>query len=66
MSYSSTHILFWLLFVAFCATTVRAQTTDVLNKTISRLEAKEGLQVDFRMTLEDETTDCKYLSLIHI
>ena len=60
MSYSSINIFFWLLFVAFCATTVRAQTTDVLDKTISRLEAKDGLQVDFRMTLEDVTTDCKY------
>lgn len=60
MSYSSTHILFWLLFIVFCATTAKAQTTDLLDKTISRLEAKEGLQVGFRMTLEDVTTDCKY------
>lgn len=60
MSFSSTHIFFWLLFVAFCATTVRAQTADVLDKSIERLQAKEGLQVGFRMTLEDVTTDCKY------
>lgn len=60
MSFSSTHIFFWLLFVVFCATTVRAQTADVLDKSIELLQAKEGLQVDFRMTLEDVTTDCKY------
>ncbi len=60
MSYSSTRILFWLLFIVFCVTTARAQTRDLLDKTISRLEAKEGLQVDFRITLEDVTTDCKY------
>ena len=60
MSFSSTHIFFWLLFAAFCATTARAQTADVLDKSIKRLQAKEGLQVGFRMTLEDVTTDCKY------
>ena len=60
MSYSSTHILFWLLFIVFCATTAKAQTADVLDKSIERLQAKEGLQVGFRMTLEDVTTNCKY------
>ena len=32
----------------------------MLDKSIERLQAKEGLQVCFRMTLEDVTTDCKY------
>ena len=48
-----------LLFSLFCIAGY-AQTADVLDKSIERLQAKEGLQVCFRMTLEDVTTDCKY------
>lgn len=48
-----------LFFSLFCLV-AHAQTVDVLDKSIERLQAKEGLQVDFRMTLEDVTTDCKY------
>ena len=48
-----------LFFSLFCLAGY-AQTADVLDKSIERLQAKEGLQVGFRMTLEDVTTDCKY------
>lgn len=48
-----------LFFSLFCLVAY-AQTADVLDKSIERLQAKEGLQVGFRMTLEDVTTDCKY------
>ncbi|WP_288966188.1 LolA-like putative outer membrane lipoprotein chaperone [uncultured Porphyromonas sp.] len=48
-----------LFFSLFCLV-AHAQTVDVLDKSIERLQAKEGLQVGFRMTLEDVTTDCKY------
>ena len=48
------------LFLSLCCLVAYAQTTDVLDKSIERLQAKEGLQVGFRMTLEDVTTDCKY------
>lgn len=48
------------LFLSLFCLVAYAQTTDVLDKSIERLQAKEGLQVGFRMTLEDVTTDCKY------
>lgn len=48
-----------LFFSLFCLVAY-SQTADVLDKSIERLQAKEGLQVGFRMTLEDVTTDCKY------
>ena len=48
-----------LFFSLFCLV-AHAQTVDALDKSIELLQAKEGLQVDFRMTLEDVTTDCKY------
>ena len=48
------------LFLSLFGLVAYAQTTDVLDKSIERLQAKEGLQVGFRMTLEDVTTDCKY------
>lgn len=48
-----------LFFSLFCIAGY-AQTADVLDKSIELLQAKEGLQVCFRMTLEDVTTDCKY------
>lgn len=48
-----------LILSVFCLVAY-AQTADVLDKSIERLQAKEGLQVGFRMTLEDVTTDCKY------
>ena len=56
-----THIRYTLgLFLSLFCLVTYAQTADVLDKSIERLQAKEGLQVDFRMTLEDVTTDCKY------
>lgn len=48
-----------LFFSLFCLV-AHAQTVDALDKSIELLQAKEGLQVGFRMTLEDVTTDCKY------
>lgn len=56
-----THIRYTLgLFLSLFCLVTYAQTADVLDKSIERLQAKEGLQVDFRMTLEDVTTNCKY------
>lgn len=56
-----THFRYTLgLFLSLFCIAGYAQTADVLDKSIERLQAKEGLQVDFRMTLEDVTTDCKY------
>lgn len=37
-----------------------AQSPSTLDRTIEQLSAKEGLRVSFRMTLEEETIDCKY------
>lgn len=56
-----THFRYTLgLFLSLFCIAGYAQAADVLDKSIERLQAKEGLQVDFRMTLEDVTTDCKY------
>ena len=56
-----THFRYTLgLFLSLFCLAAHTQTADVLDKSIERLQAKEGLQVDFRMTLEDVTTDCKY------
>lgn len=56
-----THFRYTLgLFFSLFGLVAYAQTADVLDKSIERLQAKEGLQVCFRMTLEDVTTDCTY------
>ena len=56
-----THFRYTLgLFFSLFGLVAYAQTADVLDKSIERLQAKEGLQVCFRMTLEDVTTECKY------
>ncbi len=56
-----THFRYTLgLFLSLFCLIAHAQTVDALDKSIERLQAKEGLQVGFRMTLEDVTTDCKY------
>ncbi len=56
-----THFRYTLgLFLSLFCLIAHAQTVDALDKSIELLQAKEGLQVCFRMTLEDVTTDCKY------
>lgn len=56
-----THFRYTLgLFLSLFCLIAHAQTVDALDKSIELLQAKEGLQVSFRMTLEDVTTDCKY------
>ena len=56
-----THFRYTLgLFLSLFCLIAHAQTVDALDKSIELLQAKEGLQVGFRMTLEDVTTDCKY------
>lgn len=56
------HLLLLLLVILLPMQVTRAETkgSSALDKAIELLSAKRGLQVSFRMTLEEETTDCRY------